>query len=159
MAAPDDVDSVTEDDTTPDAPDAEAPEDGELEGQPSDALLRALRTERKARRTASREAAELRAQVQELGARAGQAEELLADLTRQFVVAEFNLPPALADRLRGATPAELEADAAELADVLGTGADFDGGSRQTAPRVDSPERAHGRLIGALLRGDDPYEDR
>jgi hypothetical protein len=154
MADTDDDVPATDDDTTPDAL-----EDDELEGQPSEKLLKALREERKTARNATREAGELRVQVEELGTRAEQAESLLADLTRQFVAAEHNLPPALADRLRGSTPAELDADAAELAALLPTGVDFDGGSRVTVPHVESPERAHGRLVASMLRGGDPYEDR
>jgi hypothetical protein len=145
---------ATDDDTTPDTL-----EDDELEGQPSEKLLKALREERKAARSATREAGELRAQVEELGARAEQAEKLLADLTRQFVAAEHDLPPAVAGRLRGTTPAELAADAAELAALLPTAHGFDGGSRITAPRVESPERAHGRLIATVLRGGGPHDDR
>jgi hypothetical protein len=76
-----------------------------------DAVRKALRVEREARREADRTAAELREQVETLLADLHEAE---LQFLRLETALDAGLPRSAADRLLGSTREELEADAAEL---------------------------------------------
>jgi hypothetical protein len=76
-----------------------------------DAVRKALRVEREARREADRTAAELREHVESLLVRLHEAE---LRLLRLETALDAGLPRGAADRLRGDTREELEADVAEL---------------------------------------------
>lgn len=77
-------------------------------------------------------------------------------LLRFQVAAEKQLPKELIPRLRGDTQEELEADAAELLELVksrtetGKTPDFDGGAREPAPEPKSPEEEHNDFALKLL---------
>jgi hypothetical protein len=150
----------------------EAPEGAEK----PDAVKKALDAERNAAR-------EARAQVRDLQAQLATATETIATLTGERdevtgkvseltgeltdlrprvlqyeVAADLGLDLTLATRLRGETRDEMVSDAEDFIAKLGSGADFDGGARRSAPTQDPPEKAHGTFIARLLRGEDPHGD-
>jgi TolA-binding protein len=86
-----------------------------------DAGKRALQAERAARREAEQRARAAEGRVAELEQAEAkrQHEATVAELRRE-VAEQHKLPPSLARRLTGSTREELAADAAELAELVGT---------------------------------------
>lgn len=138
-------------------------------------LAKALKAERQAARDARAELRTARAELEtaqatisslttkadEATSKVSALETDLADATgtvlRFAVAAEKGLDLTLADRLKGATKEELEADADTLL-TLAPGGGFDGGARlNRAPTTKDPGKAHGQLIARILRGE-PIED-
>lgn len=167
--APDPTAPATGDDepTTETPQETPAPEAGN-----SDALKRALDSERAAAKAAKAEARDLKAQLQtlseakssveqerddlkgKLSETSGQVPELETKLLKYEVAADKGLDLKLVSRLTGSTREELESDAEELKSLLGTSPtadDFDGGARRTAPVKGTPAQEHGALIAAALR--------
>lgn len=95
---------------------------------------RAIKAEREAAKAAKKEADELRARLKEYEDRDLSEQEKAAKRSEEFqaraeaaerklAALEAGLPVSMADRLRGSTPEELAADAAELKKALGLDGD------------------------------------
>ncbi len=150
------TDAPTEDD----APKGDEPETDDVEeiasqAENPDAVSRAIKAERQAAKEARDRADELAAKVKEFEDRdkseqerlaeaattaEREASEAKAELLRLRVATSKNLPPELADRLRGDDEQELAADADRLLKLVGTQAPGpgDGGAREPAEAEVAP---------------------
>jgi hypothetical protein len=89
----------------------------------------------------------------------GERDHAAATALRFTVAASKGLDLDLADRLKGSTKEELEADAESLLPKLSSAGGFDGGARPSrAPKTEDPSKAHGRFIASILRGGDGSDD-
>lgn len=146
------------------APEAEAPEAEAAEAEKVTEVLDALDGEslRRMVRDLRRESGNYRTQLQKVrdaqvkteGEFAALQSELAkreAELVRERVGAQFNLPPALRSRLRGDTEAEILADAKEVAGLFKPAVsgfdstDPSGGLDSSAPPVESPDELAAKI--------------
>lgn len=172
---------------TPDTPDVEGAEGAENVGQDGsqeeqkqdeehedepveDRLKRTedelakVREEAASRRIANRELKQQLANAktdEDVQAAVSEYEEKVATLERQILVRdvadEFNLPPALRDRLKGETEEELKADAKVLAELVPQQRrDFDedeaGGGMDPSDRVDDFDEDVRKMVERARRG-------
>lgn len=66
------------------------------------------------------------------------AEKAEAELLRQRVAHKHNLPPEIAERLRGSTEEELEEDAKSLSELVKAGPSVDTDAGKGRPKSDGP---------------------
>jgi hypothetical protein len=158
-------------------PEEKAPEPKPEDTALGDAGKRALDAERAARKAAEKAAADALAKVKEfeeaqlsdaekLTKRAEDAEKTASDATSRLArieaAAKAGLPFDAADRLKGSTPEELEADAVALKALLGDGTGttppgpLDGGAKPPAPKQGSLDE---RIAEAQAKGDWKAFDR